>query len=71
MISFKGDGGGVGVHADIFVKLDFEKAIDQNTKAHDQTFEGVPDFGCPPVPAARDSHALIWSIIDSIIDKSP
>ena len=34
-----------GVHPDFFVKLDFEIAVDQQTKAHDGTFEGVPDFG--------------------------
>ena len=45
-----------------FVKLDFEIAVDQKTKAHDQTFEGVPDSGCP-----WDSHALIWSIFGSIL----
>ena len=44
------------------MKLDFEIAVDQQTKAHDQTFEGVLDSGCP-----RDSHALIWSIFGSIL----
>ena len=33
-----------------FVKLDFEIAVDQQTKSNDQTFEGVPNSGCPPVP---------------------
>ena len=47
------------------MKLDFEIAVDQQTKAHDQTFEGVPDFGCQPVP--RYSHALIGSIFGSIL----
>ena len=28
-----------------FVKLDFEIAVDQQTRARDQTFEGVPDSG--------------------------
>ena len=50
----KGGGGG-GVHPDFFVKLDFEIAVDQQTRAHNQTFEGVPDSGCP-----RDNHAHIW-----------
>ena len=45
------------IHPDFFVKLDFEIAVDQQTRTHDQTFEGVPDSGCP-----RDSHAHIWSI---------
>ena len=40
------------------MKLDFEIAVDQQTKAHDQTFEVVPDSGCP-----QDSNALIWSSI--------
>ena len=40
---------GGGVHPDFFVKLDFEIAVDQQTRAHDQTFEGVPDSGCPPI----------------------
>ena len=39
-------------HPDIFVKFDFEKAVDQQIKACDRTFEGVPDSGCP-----WDSHA--------------
>ena len=37
--------GGGGVHPDYFVKLDFEIAVDQQTKARVQTFEGVPDSG--------------------------
>ena len=47
------------------MKLDFEIAVDQQTKAHDQTFEGFQtpgDHRCP-----RDSHALIWSIFGSIL----
>ena len=42
--SFKGGGGGGG-HPDYFVKLDFEIAVDQQTRARDRTFEGVPDSG--------------------------
>ena len=34
-----------GVHPDYFVKLDFEIAVDQQTKARVKTFEGVPDSG--------------------------
>ena len=34
-------------------------------KAHDQTFEWVPNTGCPPVLA--DSHAHIWSIFGPIL----
>ena len=37
--------GGGGVHHDYFVKLDFEIAVDQQTRAYDRTFEGVPDSG--------------------------
>ena len=55
-------GGGGGGSPCFFVKLDFEIAVDQQTKAHDQTFEGVPDSGCP-----RNSHALIWSIFGSTL----
>ena len=32
-------------HPDYFVKLDFEIAVDQQTKARDRTIEGVPDSG--------------------------
>ena len=45
VVIFKGGWGGGGVHPDYFVKLDFEIAIDQQTRAHDRTFEGVPDSG--------------------------
>ena len=44
-LSFKGGGGGGGVHPDYFVKLDFEIAVDQQTRTRDRTFEGVPDSG--------------------------
>ena len=54
-----GGGGGGGVHPDYFVKLDFEIGIDQQTKARDQTFEGVPDSGCPPVPAGQPRPYLV------------
>ena len=40
---------GVVVHPDFYAKLDFEIAVDQQTKARDRTFEGVPDSGCSPV----------------------
>ena len=36
---------GGGGHPDYFVKLYFEIAVDQQTRARDQTFEGVPDSG--------------------------
>ena len=41
----RGGGGGGGVHPDYFVKLDFEIAVDQQTRDRDQTIEGVPDSG--------------------------
>ena len=51
---------GRGVHPDFFVKLDFEIAVDQETKAHDQNCEGFRTPSAHQCP--RDSHALIWSI---------
>ena len=36
-----GGGGGVGAQPYFFVKLDFEIAVDQQTRARDRTFEGV------------------------------
>ena len=53
-----GGGGGVGGHPVFFVKLDFEIAVDQQTKAHNRTLEVIPDSGCPP-----DSHALICQFL--------
>ena len=41
------------------MKLDFEVAVDQQIKAHDQTFEGVPDSGCPSVPAGQPRPYLV------------
>ena len=41
------------------MKLDFDIAVDQQTKAHDRTFEGVPDSGCPPVPAEQPRPYLV------------
>ena len=41
------------------MKLDFEIAVDQQTRAHDKTFEGVPDSGCPPVPAGQPRPYLV------------
>ena len=54
--TLRGRGGG---HPDFFVKLDFEIAVDQQTKAHDQTFEGVPDSGSPPVPTGQPRPNLV------------
>ena len=57
LIRFKGGGG--GVHPDYFVKLDFEIAVDQQTRARDRNFEVVPDSGCPPVPAGQPRPYLV------------
>ena len=47
------------VHHDFFVKLDFEIAVDQQTKDHDRTSEGVPGVHrCP-----RDRHDLICQLV--------
>ena len=43
----------------IFLKLDFERAVDQQTRARDQTFEGVPDSRCPPVTAGQPHQYLV------------
>ena len=51
--------GGGGFHPVFLIKLDFEIAVDQQTKAHDRTFEGVPDSGCPPVPAGQPRPYLV------------
>ena len=42
-----------------FVILDFEIAVDRQTKAHEQTFEGVTDSGCPPVLAGQPRPYLV------------
>ena len=47
------------VHADYFVKFDFEIAVDQQTKARDRTFEGIPDSGLPPMPAGQPRPYLV------------
>ena len=44
---------GGGVTLFFGVKLDFEIAVDQQTKAHDQTFEGIP------VPAGQPRPYLL------------
>ena len=45
-----GGGGGGGGQWVFFVKLDFEIAVDQQTKTSDRTFEGVPDPNRQKVP---------------------
>ena len=46
-----GGGGGGGQWVFFFVKLDFEIAVDQQTRTSDQTFEGVPDPNRQTVPS--------------------
>ena len=41
------------------MKFDLEIAIDQQTRACDQTFEGVPYSGCPLVPAGQPRPFLV------------
>ena len=41
------------------MKLDFEIAVDQQTKAHDRTFEGVLDFGSTSVPVGQPRSYLV------------
>ena len=38
---------GAGVHPDFFVRLHFEIAVDQKSRACEQTFERVSGSGCP------------------------
>ena len=54
-----GGGGGVGANGYFFVKLDFEIAVDQQTKTSDQTFEGVPDPNRQTVPAGQPRPYLV------------
>ena len=45
-----------------FGKLDFEIAVDQQTKAHPpmtKLIKGVPDSRCPPVPAGQPRPYLV------------
>ena len=49
------------------MKFDLEIAIDQQTKACDRTFEGVPDSGCPPVPAGQPRSFLVQIMPNHLI----
>ena len=40
-----------GGHPDLFVKLDFGIAVDQQNRARDRNFEGVPNPACSLIPA--------------------
>ena len=54
-----GGGGGGGGNGYFFVKLDFEIAVDQQTKTSDRTFEGVPDPNRQTVPAGQPRPYLV------------
>ena len=41
------------------MKLDFEIAVDQQTRARDRNFEGVPDSGSPTVSAGQPRLYLV------------
>ena len=56
---FKGGGGGGGANGYFFVKLDFEIAVDQQTRTSDRTFEGVPDPNRQTVPAGQPRPYLV------------
>ena len=55
----KGGGGGGGANGYFFVKLDFEIAVDQQTKTSDRNFEGVPDPNRQTVPAGQPRPYLV------------
>ena len=48
-----------GANGYFFVKLDFEIAVDQQTKTSDRTFEGVPDPNRQTVPAGQPRPYLV------------
>ena len=54
-----GGGGGGGDNGYFFVKLDFEIAVDQQTRTSDRTFEGVPDPNRQTVPAGQPRPYLV------------
>ena len=54
-----GGGGGGGANGYFFVKLDFEIAVDQQTRTSDRTFEGVPDPNRQTVPAGQPRPYLL------------
>ena len=58
----KGRGWGFPVHPEFFVEVDFEKAVDQQTRPVTKILRGSGLRLCP-----RDSRAHIWSIFDSIL----
>ena len=48
-----------GANGYFFVKLDFEIAVDQQTKTSDRTFEGVTDPNRQTVPAGQPCPYLV------------
>ena len=50
---------GGGANGYFFVKLDFEIAVDQQTKTSDRTFEGVPDPNRQKVHAGQPRPYLV------------
>ena len=52
-------GGGGGKPWVFFVKLDFEIAVDQQTRTSERTFEGVPDPNRQTVPAGQPRPYLV------------
>ena len=50
---------GGGANGYFFVKLDFEIAVDQQTRTSDRTFEGVPDPNRQTVPAGQPRPYLV------------
>ena len=50
---------GGGDNGYFFVKLDFEIAVDQQTRTSDRTFEGVPDPNRQTVPAGQPRPYLV------------
>ena len=48
-----------GSHGYFFVKLDFEIAVDQQTRTSERTFEGVPDPNRQTVPAGQPRPYLV------------
>ena len=59
-------GGGGDVHPDFFVKLNFEIAVVQQTRARNRIFEGLSGSGCP-----QDSHAHVCTICGPIPPNHP
>ena len=55
----KSQGGGGGANGYFFEKLDFEIAVDQQTRTSDRTFEGIPDPNRQTVPVGQPRPYLV------------